>query len=146
MQIVLQKNCIAIYRLYIYFFNIYGSLHELLTNYWWRRWLPLALYFSHSFLHLHIPLTAFNILAFIIKKIERLDNLMVTAQYDPLKLHLFTSNIRVMWTKTVILVWTLPRLTGSRPNAGEPGQTDNKWAIGTNYTWTRQENPELMEC
>lgn len=53
-------------------------------------------------------------------------------------LHLASSDMRVTQTKEVMLTQILPRLTRSMSTAGDPGQAHNKWAIGTNHTWTRQ--------
>lgn len=45
----------------------------------------------------------------------------------------------------VILVQTLT-LTLPAPDVGEPGQSGDKWATGTGYSWTRYENREVLEC
>lgn len=45
-----------------------------------------------------------------------------------------------------MLAWMIHGLTRYATDTGEPGQSHDKWATGTNYTWTSQENLELMEC
>lgn len=45
-----------------------------------------------------------------------------------------------------MLAWMIHGLTGYATDTGEPGQSHDKWATGTNYTWTSQENLELTEC
>lgn len=40
-----------------------------------------------------------------------------------------------------MLAWTSPGLRRSASDVQESGQSDNKWATGTNHSWTRQLEP-----